>query len=362
MSTEEATYPMTTPAAQPGWEGDGVWISPPTSVPLDAGTVQTMLPVDRSPSSDPPASIPVPSDEQAPGVAFAHGNLAFGEPARLRPLPIMLAPTPKRLLEHVPDTALDALDINDASVRAVSVRGHLHRYLGEVRQDSYAIGAVEGCLVLAVADGVGSCPSSELGSASAARVAVGSSHLVSTLRDVTDQQSEVDLVEIVRHLTDIAAERHLDPGMLATTLLVAVVDLRVPPDGHVPVTILERGDSHAWRSDGGGWTRSGAPVESEEDPLATSVEPLPQYQVGRVWRLHLSPGETLLLATDGVGDLLRRDGTDAPASPEYASALAELWRDAAPAPADLLRVVDATVRSYDDDRTLVGIKISDPPR
>jgi serine/threonine protein phosphatase PrpC len=253
---------------------------------------------------------------------------------------------------HVPDTAIDWLDAEAGRVRALSTRGHMHRYLGEVRQDSFGIGTPEGYLALAVADGVGSSSASHIGSAFAARKSVTLTALMQALAD--PGAAGVSLGFLTSTMHTLAAEAGLEPRQLSTTLVLAAVAEQQPSADGFEVILAQVGDSSAWRLRDGRWTELGAEPEDAESPIITAVESLPLYPKARVWRETFHPGETLALVSDGVGNIL-------PANRDFADALAELWQADAPAPAELLSVLDATIKSFDDDRTFVGLRFAGRP-
>ena len=67
------------------------------------------------------------------------------------------------------DVAAASLEHAGLLARAVSFRGPSHELYDEPRQDSFAVAASPDHLVVAVSDGIGSCPYSHLGSAAAAQ-------------------------------------------------------------------------------------------------------------------------------------------------------------------------------------------------
>lgn len=120
---------------------------------------------------------------------------------------------------------------------------------------------------------------------------------------------------------------------------------------HWRVVVGQIGDSHAFLLHDGRWSRvtkkDGA--TDEDRSMSNVVDPLPDHVVAGLWHIEPRQGDVLALTSDGIGNLLEDD-------PVVADALAAQWQAAAPSPAALLYVVDASVRSYDDDRTFMGIK------
>lgn len=169
----------------------------------------------------------------------------------------------------------------------------------------------------------------------------------------------VSVVALAEELAALAADRGVDVREVATTLVAAAVrGNQMPEQGTVfEVTLLQVGDSTAWRrsSAEGGWVKLGEDQDDGSTLISTAVDPLPLHHEARVWKETFKAGETLALVSDGVGNMFQ-------ANSDYASVLAGLWQDGAPTPSRLLEVVDATVKSFDDDRTFVGVHFSGPAR
>ncbi|MBY9075962.1 protein phosphatase 2C domain-containing protein [Nocardioides sp. WL0053] len=304
-----------------------------------------------------PAVLPGLPAAGTPGIHDVTKPLSFGPAAVLKPQPPRLPDWPHTAMEHVPDTAIDWLDTEVGHVRAVSARGHMHRYLGEVRQDSYGLGLVEDVLVISVADGLGSAEWSHMGSAVAsAEAARWKGFLELTCGDAAPFET-VSMEALAEELAAVAADRGVDVREVATTLVAAAVRTRQMSEQGIAfeVTLLQVGDSTAWRcsSEEGGWVKLGEEPDDRSTLISTAVDPLPLHHEARVWRETFEAGETLALVSDGVGNMFQ-------ANSDYASVLAGLWQDGAPTPSRLLEVVDATVKSFDDDRTFVGIHFPGP--
>lgn len=276
--------------------------------------------------------------------------LTFGPTARLGSIPTKLVEKPFRSHENVRDTAIDWLDDKLGDLRAISVRGHIHRHLAEVRQDNFAFARGANYLALAVSDGVGNAKSSHLGSAFASRTIVENEAI---LDDVVSANApgEVSLRDVATLLLSVAADNGVSGSDVSTTLTVAVVLDALSPAGDVSVVLAQIGDSPAFRLSSGEWVELAFPVSEarRSDLIDNSVKPLPGHHTASVWVETFRAGESLVLVSDGVSDPIQSNS-------QYASALGALWRDSAPSPADLLKVLDATVKSFDDDRTLVGIR------
>jgi serine/threonine protein phosphatase PrpC len=297
-----------------------------------------------TPAGDAPARVPT-------------GIVTFGPEATMPSAPVKLAEQGLRCLEHLPDIALDWLETDAGSVRAVSARGRLHRFSGEVRQDSFALAQSEEMLALVVADGVGGESSGHIGSALAARTAVRSQALIAQALAHDGDAGTIELAQLSSEIEAIGADRGLPARELSTTFTMAVVRPRDPATGATTVTLVQLGDSPAWRIRDGAWTQLGAApgAEAEADGvLSTSTPALPLHVAASIWNETLAPGDTLALTSDGVGNIVASNA-------EYAEALGRLWAASAPAPGDLISVVDATVRTFEDDRTFVGLRLADGP-
>jgi hypothetical protein len=118
--------------------------------------------------------------------------------------------------------------------------------------------------------------------------------------------------------------------------------------GEYEVVFAQIGDSTAWRCTDAGWSQLGQ-TEMQEDIVSTAVDPLPLHDRAYVWRETFSSGETLALVSDGVGNIML-------ANPSFKRELGRLWSGSAPSLGDLLKVVDASVKTFDDDRTFVGVR------
>lgn len=281
--------------------------------------------------------------EGAPAVVTFPDAFTPGRPAR--------APNrPNKLLGvgSGEDTVLDGGRFLDGVVRAASVRGNRHRWENERRQDAMRVGAIETArgrfAVLAVADGVGSAARSDQGSAVAVR------HAVEAVEEHLSRPSDGGAIEIealfseataaaARAIHARAADLNAAGGDLATTLTLAVLAEAEP--GHVEAWICSIGDS------GFRVLRAGSFEQREADPeireTATAALPFsPNYGIDIV---RLGPGDALLLATDGFLDLL--------ADPQRTARFADqLGACVTSGLAQFLWVVDASVRSFDDDRTV----------
>lgn len=245
---------------------------------------------------------------------------------------------------HPADSELEAFESDRFQVRSVSIRGHSHRFEGTVRQDAMAHSLASGLLGLAVADGLGSERLSHIGAKACVLNAVGQASLAALL---STELETLDCSRIADSLRTVADSSNAGPNELRSTLIFAAVEVR---HDTVEAAIAQIGDSEAWL------IRQGDIVALFDQPasadgLATSaVRPLPDASAARVRKIQLAMNDVLLLTSDGVGELLETDNA-------YREAIVKLLDFDAPTPTSLLSVVDAAVKGYDDDRTLVSLRI-----
>lgn len=258
----------------------------------------------------------------------------------------------------------------EVQVWAASVRGLLHEYEGEPRQDSYAIrfDEREEWVVVAVADGLGSSPHSELGSETAANA------IASSVSDGLDAEGpgaidRLDRAQIEDFLNrcfiDAAQkvdERRRsfgieDPQALLATLSVALVPTRRPGAG-APIPhawIAWIGDSPIAKIQGGRahpvtpWddvTATDGPVESRPTEALTTHRNNVQHR-----QIDLAPGEALVLTTDGFGTPLLNDHNK-----QLSAQMTSLFDGETPDHLlAFLRAIDFRDANFADDRTAVAI-------
>lgn len=300
-------------------------------------------------------------------------------------------------------------------VRAASVRGLSHRHKGTARQDAYANRVTDDgkFLVVAVADGVSAGRSSHVAARIAAESAVTqvAGLLAETPPGHLDWEhvfgavSAAIVAEYVAGRPSDPAHHHqaaVEPGAvsaepvattepvdsddlarevrreMATTLAVAVVSVGYSSSGlygsEVDDTRMKvhsawlawMGDTSIWQLSRSGhwlgetdeWVHSGSgrwqpasDVKNEGAEIASSAVralPAPGQIAVSTAQVGLPPESAILLMTDGVGDPLR-DGTGL-----VGHTLAELWLTA-PEPIAFAAQVDFARKTFDDDRTVVGV-------
>ncbi|MGY2126964.1 protein phosphatase 2C domain-containing protein [Blastococcus sp. SYSU DS0617] len=263
----------------------------------------------------------------------------------------------------VSDTELDFFTADPFEVRACATRGASHRHAGTPRQDAFCVAQDDKWLAVCVADGVSEGRHSQVAAETAARAACklaldGAGDLESldwtalanrVSRRILDEARYRRLVDL--STTDDPAEQiRVVRRAMSTTAVVALVARRPGPDGGFPyVVAVLAGDSGAYILRNGRF----AVVAGGKDPGASgvadgAVHPLPGPSSPGVVRSALDPDEVLLLTSDGVGDPIG-DGTG-----EVGTELARRWQEP-PTAVQLFADVNFLRRSYDDDRTVVGV-------
>lgn len=278
------------------------------------------------------------------------GTLCIGLPGRAAmELGAGLPPS----LPSVSDYSLSECSTGGLEIRAASLRGLLHRYRKQPRQDDFSVvhDPVSGITLIVVCDGVGSLPRSE----QAAAFVTG--------RLSTYYLDERDWIRAVRkvntELQDFAqaARQRLgsenDPAETGMATTVVAVAIESGPAGHVAHLV--------WSDDSTGWTLSvdgdwacltAQPDDADGEIHTGSVRALPAPTPRlKVTTVPLDKG-CLFIMTDGVGFPLAT-------SSDVRDTLARWWI----APPDIFtfgRQVGFARQSHMDDRTVVGVWVTNP--
>lgn len=271
------------------------------------------------------------------------GRAALELPAGLPPV----TPT-------VPDHVLAEYATPDLEIRAASVRGLMHRYREEPRQDCFSVTHDQptNTTVFVVCDGVGSRPRSH----EAAAFVVDRLPLhywahrdwAIAVKAVNDELQEL----VNRTIAAIGPDEDPAAHGMATTL-VAVAILR-RPDGR-RAQIVRSDDSTVWHlSPGGTWTPA---IPDPGDPDAAvhtgSVRALPAT-TPRLYHVELAFDDGALFAmTDGVGFPLEH-------APEVGATLATWWANP-PTIFEFGQQVGFAAKTHLDDRTVVGAWVVPSP-
>jgi serine/threonine protein phosphatase PrpC len=261
----------------------------------------------------------------------------------------------------VSDTELEFVTVAPFEIRACATRGWSHRQSGAPRQDFFAIAASDEWLIAAVADGVSSGPHSDVAALTAARAATRLALMEADIPGmdwlrlcdrlswrIVEEAKYRQLVEVDDD-ADASARVLAVREVMSTTAVVVALRRRVDDDGrHQGVLVLLAGDSAAYRL-------SGAMVApllggKDEDGYITSgrVHPLPGARSPIATEFALEKGQGVLLTSDGLSDPLG-EGTG-----EVARVLGQRWSEP-PSPVDFFADLNFLRRTFDDDRTAVGI-------
>jgi serine/threonine protein phosphatase PrpC len=270
--------------------------------------------------------------------------VTIGEPGRTATTIGPCAPT------YYPDSTdheLSECAVPGAEIRAASIRGLMHRFKREPRQDRFSVvyDDATATLVIVVCDGVGEFALSQ---EAAAFVALDAPRAYLMHRDWHAAVAEVnrrlvDVAEGAAHRTRLLAPS--DHGM-ATTL--AAVAIRFEETRRT-ASIAWVGDTSVWLLAKGGWEslNDDGPAADRDAPDSGRVRALPNADARpTVIERELTDG-AVFVTTDGVGNPLRD-------AKQVREALADWWA----APPDVFtfgRQVGFARKSHLDDRTAVGV-------
>ncbi len=319
-------------------------------------------PPDPAPASSVPVTDGSVAAEPDQLVGSPVGAYSIGEPGRAA---TEVVPRVSADPSDPADTQCDGGIAGDLVVRAASCRGFAHRHAQTPRQDDYAICATEGWLILTVADGVSAGPLSHQAATLACRASA------SFLRDAlgtTDNPTDVDWLELLGNVARrIVAHgrRVLAPegtpaeaidakavaARMATTLAIAMIRIVPTTSGTHEGAVVALGDTSAFLlSEHAGWTPV-TPVKNDGADIASSATAALPYlprDAPIPVPVTLAGGSALILMSDGVGDPLGRgDGC-------VGGHLGALW-STPPDPLTFAAQVGFARRTFDDDRTAVGV-------
>jgi hypothetical protein len=268
---------------------------------------------------------------------------------------------------YVPGAVVDVVQHRGLTIGAASVRGLGHQDFGSVRQDAlaFAVASNSRFIVGAIADGVSEAPNSHAGADAASKAALSSVREFlesgTPLRDIPWPE----VTEAVRNnlrrrselvfgakLRDEAAGDATWSRQVGTTAEVLIVDSEAGPGGSFEyVRAVLAGDGYGYVISPEGLLPLGSGKAKDDGVKSNKVHPLPgdpgpgypNIQPGRI-----SPGEAVMITTDGIGDDMANGTTDA-AGYMYA----ELLRPRAPH--DLLAAVSYIAFQSEDDRTVLVV-------
>ncbi|MGX4688732.1 protein phosphatase 2C domain-containing protein [Streptomyces sp. JNUCC 63] len=246
------------------------------------------------------------------------------------------------------------------------MRGDSHNWEGSCRQDSMVvtrIGPPEAeMLLLAVADGVGSAPYSHVGSYQLSRLAAvhldqEAESLYAALRARNETKlgfiatkAVAGAVGQLRGPRDESPARHGTRPRAGQDYATTLHVLLVPTDSRVRERVLcSVGDGGLLVLREGRWEHEDP--DDGGDLLDTRTDALPHaYHGVKAKLLHTTPGEVLLLGTDGITNPLTQK------DPAFAQHLAHAWGGPeVPSLPDFLWQAQTRAKSYDDDRTVICV-------
>lgn len=246
----------------------------------------------------------------------------------------------------IPDHVLSEYSTRDLEIRAASIRGLMHRYRGQPRQDAFSVvyDRASDTTVVVVCDGVGSLPRSQ---DAAAFVVDRLPLLFWAHRDwaVAVKAVNAELQEFVDRLrTNLDPTEWGEHGM-ATTMVATAIS---PGPAGRHVEIVRSDDSTVWAlSPDSTWTAVSADADVDSAVHTGSVRALPTATP----RLHHAAtafaGGALFVMTDGV------DGPLSGAA-EVRETLATWW-SSPPTIFDFGSQVGFARKTHLDDRTVVGV-------
>ncbi|MDA3642427.1 protein phosphatase 2C domain-containing protein [Saccharopolyspora indica] len=294
----------------------------------------------------PPVPVREPPPARFPGEP---GPPRFGRGSKAQALPWLL---PAHAV--YPGIAADEAQLGDLAVRAASVVGPGHRCEEPVvpRQDAYRLGRDDDgrYLIAAVADGVSSSRSAELG----ATVAVSTA--ITILRERLNTAPGPEALAateifsgVAAQMADTAASRNLRGSDICAALVIAVIPAR-PAPGEREMWVAWVGDSSVWTLRDGAWSFAAGDDKRttdgvESNAVAHVLPDDPMTVTSR--RIRLRNGDVVGLMTDGVGDALATLG-------EANEHFARRW--AAPPPATAFADdVGYDAERFIDDRTAVAV-------
>lgn len=292
------------------------------------------------------------------------GEVEVGAAGKLSQVRRSIPPKPSG--SYIPSNVVDVASAGDLTVGAVSVRGLGHQDFPTVRQDAVAFGITRdgGYVIGVIADGVSEASDAHIGADAATKTAL---NVVRSALEAGGTPTSIDwraVSEATRQAVRSRAEVGLKAGALGsggaagiadeafvrvvgTTAEVLVVETRPMAEQQFHFTrVVVAGDGYGYILGPRGWVGLGTAKASSNGVLSNAVSaPLPRDPgVPVVQHGSITPGQAVLITTDGIGDDVLSGRT------AVAGFLLQLVRPMPPH--KLLELVSYVAFQSDDDRTV----------
>jgi serine/threonine protein phosphatase PrpC len=268
--------------------------------PAPAEPVPTPTAVPEAPEAAEPAGLPKPPAAPSPPIAGEPADLPSGAPSIGRVGGVQLGHVKPGTTLRPAAIALDGTAAGVFQVAAASMIGAGHLQSGQPRQDAYnfMVGR-SGRLYVAIADGLGSKPVSQLGAH-----LFTESVLVVAAHAETDGDAEPDparlLVQASGRMADVIGDAYgLDPKTAGCVGAVAIFSDR-------GCAIARIGDVSAFTISGGTFTEA---FPSDGGPLNIVSASMPDEDEQDLECVRLDPAAVVVFGTDGLANDIRNSGT-----------------------------------------------------
>jgi serine/threonine protein phosphatase PrpC len=325
------------------------------------------------PGTSPPSPPPVRPEQrdriELPQTAPAVPEAGPDEHPRGIPEPVILVGNPRlgsapgsppRAKRSPTDSVLDGARTKNFTVRAASLRGDEHRYNCDPRQDSIGLwtldrpawlGSGGDLLLLSVADGVGNCPLSHLGSAEACWLL--RQHVEAHLQALTtgaalEAGCRRVIDEVAAGLRVLADNHGLGPKDVSTTLIAALIIPASRQQGSAASALVFCvGDSPGFVLRERRWISIPEKASTEEAVYSTGTDALPtRPETCRAETRELFAGDMLMLCSDGLSTPMEHNEN-------VQDQLADWWGGEPPSLPEFYWQMSFRAQTYGDDRSAV---------
>lgn len=254
-------------------------------------------PDDAASETAPPPALPAPAPPvDPPKIAPEFADLPTAAPAIGRVSGVQLGRVGAGISLRPPAIALDGIAAGGYRVAAASMIGASHLQSGQPRQDAYNFMLGEsGRLYVAIADGLGSKPNSQLG----AHLFVESVLTVAAAAETEDPGALLTLAS--KRMEKIIAETYvIDPKTAGCVGAVAIFSEQ-------GCAVARVGDVSAFTIRAGRFTEE-FPADGD-GPLNLVSASMPDQKETDIEVAEVDPGSVVVLSTDGLANDLRTSGT-----------------------------------------------------